>query len=79
MFFKSNSQPEDDVTQKLKVREAELYFSMVSENVIVFKIAPWEGPARTNLFSKVQKWTFLNPNLGGLFRGSLWGGGGGDG
>ena len=72
-IFKSSLPPDNDVTQN------ELNFNMVSEKVIVFKIAPWEGPARTNLFSKVQKWTFLNPNLGGLFRGSLWGGGGGDG
>ena len=33
----------------------ELNFSMVSENVIVFKKAPLEGPARTKLFSKSQK------------------------
>ena len=47
---------------------------MVSENVIDFKIAPWEGPACANLFLKIQKWTFLNPNVGGLFRGLFWGG-----
>ena len=74
-IFRSNSPPEDDVTQKWKVREVELNFSTVSENVIVFKIAPWEGRARTNLFSKIQKWTFFNPNLGVLFKGSFLGGG----
>ena len=53
-IFKSNLPPDDDVTQKGKVRETDLNFSMVSGNVIVFKIAPWESPARTNLFSKYQ-------------------------
>ena len=48
-IFKSSLPPDNDVIQN------ELNFSMVSENVIVFKIAPWEGPARTNLFSKSQK------------------------
>ena len=32
----------------------ELNFSMAYENVIVFKIALREGPARTNPFSKSQ-------------------------
>ena len=74
-FFKTNSPPTDDVTQKWKIGEVELNFSMVSENVVVFKIAAREGPARTNLFSRSQKWTFFNPNLGEFFRGSFWGGG----
>ena len=73
LIFKSNSPPEGDVTQKWKVRELEINFSMVSENVIVFKAAPWEGPARADLFSKSQTWTFFDPNLGELFRGLLWG------
>ena len=32
---------------------------MVSENVIVYKIAPWECPAGTNLFQKVKNEHFL--------------------
>ena len=64
-IFKSNLPPDNDVIQN------ELSFSMVSEIVIVYKIAPWEGPALTNLFSKSQKWTFFNPNRDGLFRSSF--------
>ena len=64
-IFKSNLPPDNDVIQN------ELSFSMVSEIVIVYKIAPWEGPALTNLFQKVKNEHFLNPNLDGLFRGSF--------
>ena len=39
--FKSNSSPEDGITQKWKVRIAELIFHVASENVDVFDTAPW--------------------------------------
>ena len=52
-IFKSNSPLEDDVIQKRKIETVEpifFFFFMASENVIVFEVSPWEGPAHTNVF-----------------------------
>ena len=54
-IFKSNSPPEDDVTQKWKVRTVEFIFSMISENVIVSEIAPWKVPPALTFFERVEK------------------------
>ena len=42
------------------VGRVELIFHVVSENVDVFDIAPWESAPFANLFSKSQKSNFEN-------------------
>ena len=39
----------------MKVGLAKLFFYVLSTNIVVFDKAPWEYPARTNLFQKVKK------------------------
>ena len=57
--FKSNSRPENDITEKLKVKTVGLIFHEVSKNVIVFDAAHWESAAFANLFPKISKSTLL--------------------
>lgn len=52
----SNMPTEDDVPEtKKKVGLVEFYFHLFSKNIVVFDKAPWESPARTNLFKKSKK------------------------
>ena len=39
----------------MKVGLVKLIFHVLSTNIVVFDKAPWESPARTNLFQKVKK------------------------
>ena len=59
-IFKSNLPPEDDVTEKSKVKVIELTFHEVSKNVVVFEVAPWESVGLTYLFSRTQNDYFEN-------------------
>ena len=54
-IFKSNSPPEDDSTERSKVEAVELIFHVVSKNLVVFDVGPWESVALTNLLSRRQK------------------------
>lgn len=55
LIVKSNSSPEDDVTEKWKVEAIELIFYVVFKKVIVFDAAPWESVVLTNLFKKSKR------------------------